>query len=115
MSNLKQLENLQREVKTPLNEPSIPRPSMPDFYMPAMPPMGLINAIENWVKALLSRRRFRQRFLPLLGYDDHILEDMGHNREDIEWASRLPVRKDAFRALQRRRAQRNNKSTRCAR
>ena len=85
---------------------------MPDFYMPAMPPMGLINAIENWVKALFRRRCFRQRFLPLLGYDDHILEDMGHNREDIEWASHLPWRKDAFQALQRRRDQRQEKQQR---
>ncbi len=88
---------------------------MPDFYMPGMPPMVLINALENWVRAVLCRRRFRQRFLHLLAYDDSILDDMGHNREDIEWASRLPLRKNAFKALQRRRAQRNSTPPRCVR
>ncbi|MGC3874780.1 hypothetical protein ACPF7Z_16075 [Halomonas sp. GXIMD04776] len=106
MSNLKPLDRLQCEVKQPIQQSPISRTPMREFYMPAMPPMGLINAMENWVRALLRRRHFRQRFLHLLDYDDHILEDMGHNREDIEWASRLPLRKDAFRALQCRRVQR---------
>nr|WP_297459960.1 hypothetical protein [uncultured Halomonas sp.] len=72
--------------------------------MPAMPPLGLINAVENWVHAWVRRRQFRQRFLYLLDYDDHILEDMGHCRDEIEWALRLPLREDAGRALLCRRA-----------
>lgn len=79
------------------------RPASPpirDFYMPAMPPLGLINWVKCVAKAWLKRRRFRQRFLPLLTYDDHILKDMGHMREDIEWALRLPLREDAYQALQ---------------
>ena len=90
-----------------------PQPPLPDFFMPAMPPLGLINAVENWVRPRVRevrrRRRFRQRFLPLLAYDDHILEDMGHCREDIEWASRLPLKEDAHRALQRCRAKRRGR------
>ncbi|SHF20819.1 hypothetical protein SAMN02745148_02035 [Modicisalibacter ilicicola DSM 19980] len=105
MSNLKLLDRLQCEVKQPARPP-LPRQPIREFYMPAMPPMGLINAVETWVRALVRRQRFRRRFLPLLDHDDHILDDMGHNREDIEWAARLPWREDAFKALQRRRAQR---------
>lgn len=110
MSNLKPLPPVLCEVNQPsrpdLSKRDLPRPPMPEFYMPAMPPMGLINALESWVRALLRRRRFRRHFLPFLDYDDHILDDMGHNREDVEWALRLPLRKDAFQALQCRRIKR---------
>ncbi|RUA22178.1 hypothetical protein DSL92_07185 [Billgrantia gudaonensis] len=30
--------------------------------------------------------------LPAAAHDDHILEDMGHCRDDILWALRLPLR-----------------------
>lgn len=101
-----------------LNHPHLPRhsereserqpkrPEMPDLYMPAMPPLGLIHDVENLVRALVRRWRFRRRFLPLLNHDDHILEDMGHVREEILWAARLPLREDATRALLERRKKR---------
>ncbi|MDN3517587.1 hypothetical protein QWY84_08200 [Aquisalimonas lutea] len=88
-----------RRCEVPQNRPA----SMPDFYMPAMPPLGLIRAIERWVALYRQRRRFRRRFLPLLAQSDRILEDMGYRREDILWALRLPLRVDARRALQERR------------
>lgn len=104
MNDLDQTRRAQRDAK-----PSS-RPPKPDILMPAMPPLGLIHAVENWLRARMRevrrRRRFRRRFLPLLGYDDHILRDMGHCREEIEWALHLPLREDAHRALQRRRARR---------
>lgn len=81
-------------------------PPMRDFYMPAMPPLGLITAVENGIRTLVRRWRFRRRFLALLDYDDHILEDMGHDREEILWASRLPLHQDATQAILRRREQR---------
>ncbi|MGQ4878604.1 hypothetical protein ACOJCM_08530 [Billgrantia sp. LNSP4103-1] len=81
-------------------------PPQPDFYMPAMPPLRLIHALETKWQDYLRRRRFRQRFLPLLAYDDHMLEDMGHCRDDILWASRLPLREDAEQALMQRRSMR---------
>ncbi|HET8790496.1 MAG TPA: hypothetical protein VFM75_04755, partial [Modicisalibacter sp.] len=52
----------------------------PDVHMPAMPPLGLIDALENRARAWVRRRQFRRRFSYLLDYDDHILEDMGHCR-----------------------------------
>jgi hypothetical protein len=71
--------------------------------MPAMPPLGLIQAVERWVARYRQRRQFRRRFLPLLAQGDRILEDMGYCREDILWALRLPLRVDARQALQERR------------
>ncbi|MCH4564150.1 hypothetical protein MKP05_13615 [Halomonas sp. EGI 63088] len=79
-------------------------PPAPDFYMPAMPPLGLITAVEHWWHVYRRRRQFRRRFLPLLAHDDHILEDMGHHRDDILWASRLPLQVDALKALEECRA-----------
>ncbi len=76
----------------------------PDFYMPAMPPLGLIRAFERWWRAYRLRRQFRRRYLSLLAHDDHMLEDMGHHREDILWASKLPLKVDADQTLARCRA-----------
>ncbi len=74
--------------------------------MPAMPPLGLIHAIETLLNRYLQRRRFRQRYLPLLCHDDHMLDDMNHRRDDILWASHLPLKADAEQALEQRREQR---------
>ncbi|WP_104202890.1 hypothetical protein [Billgrantia saliphila] len=87
----------------PVERRDAPEPE-PDFYMPAMPPLGLIRAIERWWQTYRFRRQFRRRFLHLLAYDDHMLEDMGHCRDDILWASRLPLKEDAEQALEQRRA-----------
>ncbi|GAB2797635.1 hypothetical protein GCM10027040_25370 [Halomonas shantousis] len=88
----------------------LPRPCppfQPEFFMPAMPPLGLIAALENHWYAWRRRCLFRRYLLPLLAHDDRILEDMGHRRSDIVWASRLPLREDALAALEQRRRQRN--------
>ena len=37
-----------------------PRPAMPDFYMPAMWPLDLQNAIVDWISAWFWRRRMRR-------------------------------------------------------
>lgn len=74
----------------------------PDVYMPAMPPLGLITAIENWVR----NWRRRRQLVRLLKYDDFLLEDIGHHRADLEKASRLSLRVDAFRKLSEWREQR---------
>lgn len=102
MSDLKHADRAIRKAPQPS------RPPMRDFYMPAMPPLGLITALENAWKAWRRRRRFRRRFLPLLAYDDHTLDDMGYRRSDIEWALSLPLREDALGSLEKRRAQRSS-------
>ncbi|MDR5905598.1 hypothetical protein [Franzmannia qiaohouensis] len=89
---------------TPTDDKAPTPPPRLALYMPATPPLGLIYALELWWWRYRRRRQFRQRFLPLLAHDDHILEDMGHQRDDIQWASRLPLKEDAHKALTERRA-----------
>lgn len=36
------------------------RPREPELYMPAMPPLGLIHALETRVRGWLKRRRLRR-------------------------------------------------------
>ncbi|MCE8016550.1 hypothetical protein HOP62_10760 [Halomonas sp. MCCC 1A17488] len=100
-----------RQPRTEFDKRPTP-PPQPDFFMPAMPPLGLIHALETRWQEYRRRRRFRQRFLHLLAYDDHMLEDMGHSRDDILWASRLPLKEDAEQALEQRRAKRKAKQRR---
>jgi uncharacterized protein YjiS (DUF1127 family) len=79
-----------------------PKPPQLQFYMPAMPSMRLIRVLDmRWWR---YRRRwlFRRHILPLLSYDDHVLRDIGHSREDILWASQLPPKVDALHALEAR-------------
>lgn len=92
-----------RRVVDPKDAPPPPPPRL-DLYMPAMPPLGLIHALETWWWAYRRRRRFRQGMLPLLACDDAILKDIGYRRADIHWALRLPLKVDALRALQEREA-----------
>lgn len=93
----------------PIRRPRVDadRPTPPpalDIYMPAMPPLGLITAVEHWWHVFRRRRQFRRGFLTLLAHDDRILEDMGYHRDDILWALRLPLRVDALKALEECRA-----------
>ena len=74
------------------------RPPEPPFPMPAMPPLGLIHALETRLRAWLKRRRLRR----LLDYDDRRLNDLGFHREDLLWALRLPLSHDPIQALRRR-------------
>ncbi|MDW5377509.1 hypothetical protein R6258_11325 [Halomonas sp. HP20-15] len=105
------MNDLNQANRPRLREPQPERAQFPDVYMPAMPPLGLIDALEKrlriWLGNRKRRRAFRQRFLPLLAYDDAILDDMGHCRGDIQWAADLPLKEDAAAALSKRRAQRH--------
>ncbi len=44
---------------------------------------------------LLRRLRRRARFVALLNYDDHMIEDMGLTRAHIEEAAKLPLKFNA--------------------
>ncbi|MBN0988491.1 hypothetical protein [Amphritea pacifica] len=68
----------------------------------------LIQAFRDWYDAY----RRRQVLLDLLRYDDHMLDDMGHNREDILAIANLPLSADAhevLRQLKELRSDRNGK------
>lgn len=55
------------------------RASEPEFYMPAMPPIWLTEAISARIANWRQRRRIRR----LLKYDDRRLEDLGYRRVDL--------------------------------
>lgn len=87
---------------------SAPPVPLPDVYMPAMPPLALITALEHWVWRRVVRTRLwmrawarRRRLQRLQDYDDHLLEDMGYTRQELAWALSLPMRVNARRALRR--------------
>ena len=79
-----------------------PKPPRLEFYMPAMPPLTLIHKLEMRWWRYRRRQLFRRHVVPLLAYDDHVLQDIGHCREDIHWASQLPLSIDAVQALEER-------------
>ena len=79
-----------------------PKPPQLHFCMPAMPSMRLIRAVDMGWWHFQRRRLFRRHILPLLAYDDHVLLDIGHCREDILWANQLPLKVDALQALKAR-------------
>ncbi|MBW5799939.1 DUF1127 domain-containing protein [Halomonas elongata] len=87
-----------------------PRNQPPSLYMPAMPPLGLIDALEGWIvdraRQWRRRREFRRQVANLLAHDDRILADLGLERDEIERVSRLPLKEDACRALLDRQADR---------
>lgn len=41
----------------------------------------------------------RQRLINLLSYDDHMLDDMGYTRADLEQVAKLPLHTDAHQIL----------------
>ncbi|BES70363.1 hypothetical protein RE428_13810 [Marinobacter nanhaiticus D15-8W] len=78
--------------------PDTGRVQVPAFYMPAMPPIQLTEALDRWISHWLQRRKFRR----LLNYDDQHLAVLGLKREDLAWAARQPLQTDAFEVLQQR-------------
>lgn len=60
------------------------RPAMPEFYMPAMWPLDLQNAIVDWIGAWFWRRRMRR----LLAQD---IEEGSALAVLVAWWSRAPV------------------------
>tara|TARA_R110002020_G_scaffold77472_3_gene195583 strand:- start:141 stop:476 length:336 start_codon:yes stop_codon:yes gene_type:complete len=83
-----------------------PKPPQLQFYMPAMPSMRLIRTLDMGMWHCRRRWLFRRHIVPLLAYDDHVLRDIGHSREDIIWASQLPLKVDAIHALEARQKKR---------
>lgn len=70
------------------NEYDKPRPPMPEFYMPAMWPLDLQNAIVDWVGAWWWRRRMRR----LLEQDAEGRIRLGSARGVVEQGAAEPLR-----------------------
>lgn len=89
------------EQNTTSNHPPVSQRNetpVPEFFMPAMPPIELTEALDRWLKRWFRRRKFRR----LLKFDDHHLAVLGLKREDLQWAASQPMKIDAFEALQKR-------------
>lgn len=65
-----------------------------------------IQAFRDWYDAY----RRRQVLLDLLRYDDHMLEDMGHTREDLRVIANLSLSTDAHEVLRQLAAQRSDRN-----
>ncbi len=77
-----------------------PKPRQRGFYMPAMPSIELIRALDMGWWRCRRRLLFRRHMLPLLGYGEQMVRETGYSRDDILWASRLPLKVDAIHALE---------------
>ena len=63
-------------------------PPMPEFYMPAMWPLGLQRSLRDWYRAWRQRSRYRQ----LLRLDDAELAKRDLSRQQLLERARLPLR-----------------------
>ncbi|MCH4812702.1 hypothetical protein [Vreelandella neptunia] len=88
-----------------------PKPPQLHFYLPAMPSMRLVRALDMAWWHYRRRRLFRRHILPLLAHDDQLLLDIGHSREDILWANQLPLKVDSLHALETRQNKRQVQQT----
>ena len=72
--------NAASQTPSPANTPSVPR---------------LVSIFLLQAMTLYRQVKRRRRFIALLNYDDHMIDDMGLTRAAIEEASKLPLRLNA--------------------
>ena len=58
--------------------------------------------IGQWIYGLAQSLQRRWRLYRMQSLDDHLLDDIGITREELEWAIRLPLHINAALALQDR-------------
>ena len=74
------MSNVQRHRnKRGASRPAPKKPAMPEFFMPAMWPTELTEAIFERFRVWRRRRQFSR----LLALDDDQLDDLGYKRNDI--------------------------------
>ena len=83
------MSDFQHRHRPEASRPSLKKPTMPEFYMPAMWPTGLFSMIFKRLSAWRHRREFRR----LLALDDHQLDDLGYKRGDILNGTQSPSRR----------------------
>lgn len=67
------------------------------------PTQGFVARLAAWFEHVAAERIDRAAFDTLTRLDDRQLRDIGLTREDVEWASKLPLSRSAAEALKRRR------------
>lgn len=72
------------QQKKQSNLPSRGQP-LPDFRMPAMPPLDLFAAVDRGIRAIVRRRRLNRQ----LRCDAHLLDDIGHSGSSLRDAMKL--------------------------
>ncbi len=70
---------------------------------------AVVNSVRNFYSAVVNRmirlREYNDRrraFERLRSLDDHLLDDIGLNRDDVEWGLELPLWQDAAEQSRRR-------------
>lgn len=61
---------------------------------------ALFVAVHEYLVRRREQRGRRMAFLNLTRLDDHVLDDIGVTREEVERAAAMPLEVDAARALQ---------------
>ena len=64
-------------------------------------PRRIVAVIKTAIDRRVQRTTDRLAFSHLLSLDQHILDDIGVTRDDVFWASRLPLSKNASRELEK--------------
>ena len=67
----------------------------------ARPSGHAIHQLANSLADRIARIRTRRKFKNLLDLDDHMLNDIGVIRSEVEYAARLPLSVDAATELRR--------------
>ena len=68
---------------------------------PAVPTRHPIHDLANRFAGRLRQIRRRKGFNRLLDLDDHLLDDIGVHRHEVEYAANLPISVDAATELRR--------------
>lgn len=62
---------------------------------------GQVEGLVEYWQLRKQQRIDRDAFAHMLGLSDHILRDIGVTREDVIWASKLPLSKSASKELRK--------------
>ena len=79
------------------NQDSSMRRATPETLMTWMPSLVIkaVQALTHYVSRKYNQRLDRQAFNYLLTLDENLLRDIGVTKQDILWASQLPLEVDA--------------------
>ncbi|GEM_PF-3901466 len=80
----------------------LPPPERPPFRALVGYRSRSVSAVFAFVSESVGNWLARRRLKALLELDDHLLEDVGFDRQEIEWGLSLPLRTNAADALKDR-------------